>query len=93
MFIPFALLLYRRRGEDFLPRGRAFALPKWLGWGVNIAVVLVTPVLVTFFTFPPLLPVTGTNMSKSSSFGLLCMVQRNPADARLAAFWCEKKGA
>ncbi|KAJ9608977.1 hypothetical protein H2200_006748 [Cladophialophora chaetospira] len=62
-FIPFALLLYRRRSEDFLPRGRAFALPRWLGWTVNVAVTLVIPVLVTFFTFPPFLPVTGVNMN------------------------------
>ncbi len=67
-FIPFALLIWRRRSEEFLPHGRTFALPKWLGWIVNVAITLVIPVLVTFFTFPPFLPVTRENMSESSPF-------------------------
>lgn len=66
MFIPFTLLLYQRRSEEFLPRDRHFKLPSILGWVINVAVVLTIPVVVVFFTFPPLLPVNGKNMSKRS---------------------------
>ena len=67
------------RGRKMLPP-RPFVLPGPLGWMCNllgIAYVIVTTVL---FLFPPDLPVTGSNMSTSSSnlpfspsFGLSCL--------------------
>jgi choline transport protein len=70
------------RGRKMLPSSRPFKLPSLVGWTANlvrcpprgfvhlltmkigIAYVLVTTVL---FLFPPELPVTGSNMSKSAS--------------------------
>lgn len=55
------------RGRRMLPP-RAFTLPSWFAWPANligIAYVLVTTVL---FVFPPELPVTGSNMSRSFRF-------------------------
>jgi len=66
--IPMVLLIYQRRSSKFLPADRSLALPKWLGWIANIAVVLAIPVLVVFFAMPPFKPVTGTNMSMTPSF-------------------------
>ena len=67
MFIPFVLLIYHRRSEDFLPSDRTFKVPGLLGWAVNVFVVCIIPVLIVFFCFPPFLPVTGTSMSKCCS--------------------------
>ncbi|OCK76420.1 amino acid permease [Lepidopterella palustris CBS 459.81] len=50
------------QGRRKLPP-RAFVLPGWFGWFANllgIAYVIVTTVL---FVFPPVLPVTGSNMN------------------------------
>ncbi|KIW30667.1 uncharacterized protein PV07_06391 [Cladophialophora immunda] len=51
------------RGRKMLPASRPFILPNWLGWTCNligIAYVILTTVL---FMFPPVLPVTGSNMN------------------------------
>jgi choline transport protein len=44
---------------------RPFVLPNWLGWTVNLIGVCYTLVSTVFFLFPPVLPVTPSNMSKS----------------------------
>lgn len=59
--IPIAINLLR--GRKMLPATRAFVLPEWFGWTINIlgvAFVIVTTVL---FVFPPELPVSGSNMN------------------------------
>lgn len=61
--IPAALLIYRRRSEKYLPRNRAFPLPNWLGWTVNLWTMLGGVLVCVFFFLPPFLPVTGSNMS------------------------------
>jgi hypothetical protein len=51
------------RGRRMLPATRAFVLPEWFAWTINlmgVAFVIVTTVL---FVFPPALPVTGNNMN------------------------------
>lgn len=53
------------RGRKMLP-ARAFAMPNWLGWVANLLGLAYAIVTTVLFVFPPALPVTGTNMSKSS---------------------------
>lgn len=51
------------RGRKMLPATRAFILPEWFAWFANllgVAYVILTTVL---FVFPPVLPVTGSNMN------------------------------
>ncbi|KAF2216292.1 hypothetical protein CERZMDRAFT_64731 [Cercospora zeae-maydis SCOH1-5] len=57
------ILINCLRGRKQLPATRTFVLPEWLGWTANllgIAFVIVTTIL---FVFPPVLPVTGSNMN------------------------------
>lgn len=63
--IPAALLLWQRRSSQYLPPHRPFRLPSILGWVVNIATVIFALVVVVFYNFPVVLPVTGSNMSGS----------------------------
>ncbi|KAL2211538.1 amino acid transporter [Sarocladium strictum] len=58
--IPIALNLMSGRRK--LP-ARAFALPHWLGWTVNIIGVAYTLITTVLFLFPPSLPVDGTTMN------------------------------
>jgi choline transport protein len=62
--IPAALLMYRRRSKKVLPRKRAFKVPEAMGWACNIGTVVAAVIETVFFTFPTVLPVTGSNMSK-----------------------------
>lgn len=61
---PAAILLYRKRSHEFLPRNRAFRVPEVLGWVCNIGTVFGAVLETIFFTFPPALPVTGISMSR-----------------------------
>ncbi|KAK4085270.1 uncharacterized protein Triagg1_260 [Trichoderma aggressivum f. europaeum] len=61
--IPAALLIYRRRSQKVLPRKRAFKVPEILGWACNIGTVIAAAIETVFFTFPSVLPVTGSNMN------------------------------
>ncbi|KAL7933052.1 amino acid transporter [Trichoderma chlorosporum] len=61
--IPAALLIYRRRSEKVLPRKRAFKVPEIMGWACNIGTVVAAVIETVFFTFPSVLPVTGSNMN------------------------------
>lgn len=65
--MPAALVVYRKRSEEYLPKDRAFALPDWFGWVVNVWAVCMPSLLCIFFLFPSFLPVTVTNMSESKS--------------------------
>lgn len=60
---PAALLLYRRRSVVWLPSTRSFKLG-WFGWIANVLTLVYAFVVLVFFSFPPVLPVTGLNMSK-----------------------------
>ncbi|KAK1238256.1 hypothetical protein MKX08_002835 [Trichoderma sp. CBMAI-0020] len=62
--MPTILLIYRQRSEEFLPRDRTFRLRAWIGWLVNIWVLIVTSTSMPFFFLPPFLPVSASTMSK-----------------------------
>ena len=61
---PAALLIYRLRSDKWLPRDRQFKLPSLVGWVSNITTVAFALLVLVFYTFPTVLPVTGSNMSK-----------------------------
>jgi choline transport protein len=63
--IPAALLMYRKRSEMWLPRDRSFRLPSVAGWSVNAITIAFAILVLIFYDFPTVLPVTGSNMSKS----------------------------
>ncbi|OQV10176.1 hypothetical protein CLAIMM_14211 [Cladophialophora immunda] len=65
--IPIALLLYRKRDSRYLPKSRSFALPRGLGFAINVLAVLFTSVTTIFFCFPLLLPVTASSMNYTSA--------------------------
>jgi choline transport protein len=58
--IPVALNLATLRRK--LPE-RAFRLPSWLGWSVNIIGLVYTIITTVLFLFPPALPVSGSTMN------------------------------
>jgi choline transport protein len=71
--IPAAVLMYRKRSERWLPRNRAFRLPSVAGWTVN-AVTIGFSILITIsYNIPTVVPVTGSNMSKSYGISNLFM--------------------
>lgn len=61
---PAALLMYRMRSEEWLPASRSFRLPSWVGWTANAITVGFALLVLIFYDFPPVVPVTGSNMSK-----------------------------
>ena len=70
--IPIALLLAGGRSQ--LPE-RAFTLPGWLGWTVNIIGLVYTIVTTVLFLFPPALPVDGTTMNYCVvAFGIIIVI-------------------
>lgn len=69
--IPAALLVYRRRSPGVLPVNRPFRLPSPVGWAANVCAVSFAIVVVVFYNFPVVLPVTGSNMS---AFFLPCPI-------------------
>ncbi|KAJ5885011.1 hypothetical protein N7495_009521 [Penicillium taxi] len=50
------------RGRKTLP-DRAFTLPNWFGWIINIISLVYIVLTTVLFLFPPDLPVTGSNMN------------------------------
>ncbi|KAJ5456916.1 hypothetical protein N7530_012190 [Penicillium desertorum] len=60
--IPAALLMYRKRSEMWLPRDRSFRLPSVAGWSVNAITIAFAILVLIFYDFPTVLPVTGSNM-------------------------------
>ncbi|EHK50820.1 hypothetical protein TRIATDRAFT_54405 [Trichoderma atroviride IMI 206040] len=61
--MPTILLIYRQRSEEFLPRDRTFRLRGWIGWLVNIWVIVVISTSMAFFFLPPFLPVSASTMN------------------------------
>jgi choline transport protein len=64
--MPTALLMYRGRSNQFLPRTRSFKLGPF-GWVANALTVIMAFIAVIFFNFPTVMPVTSSNMSKLPS--------------------------
>lgn len=64
--IPCAMLLAQKRNENVLPSTRQFKVPAWLGWAANLTVVGFAIIEVIFFSFPTILPVTGSSMNYTS---------------------------
>lgn len=62
--IPATLLLYCNRSSKFLPASRSFRLGIF-GWVANFVTVAFAILVLVFYDFPPVVPVTGGNMSKS----------------------------
>ena len=65
--MPAALLIYRRRSEEVLPRTRYFRVPNAVGFIANWVCVLWTVITTVFYLFPSVRPVTTSNMSKSTA--------------------------
>ncbi|CAG7949885.1 unnamed protein product [Penicillium nalgiovense] len=65
--IPAALLMYRKRSEMWLPRDRSFRLPSVAGWSVNAITIAFAILVLVFYDFPAVLPVTGSNMNYTSA--------------------------
>ena len=61
---PALLLLYRRRASDWLPESRKFRLPAVVGWAANLTTVCFAILVLIFYNFPTVMPVTGSNMSE-----------------------------
>lgn len=62
---PAALLMMRRRSSKWLPESRTFKVPSALGWAANLTTVAFAILVLIFYDFPTIIPVTGTSMSKS----------------------------
>ncbi|KAL9122703.1 MAG: hypothetical protein Q9187_000741 [Circinaria calcarea] len=60
---PAALLMWQRRAPQFLPRKGRYNLGK-AGWLVNSIVIGWTCLVLVFYSFPTVKPVTAGNMSK-----------------------------
>ncbi|KAB8238978.1 amino acid/polyamine transporter I [Aspergillus alliaceus] len=64
---PAALLLYRCRSATWLPVSRTFRLPNIVGWGANLITVCFAILVLVFYDFPTVRPVTGSNMNYTSA--------------------------
>jgi choline transport protein len=64
--IPAALLLARKRSSQFLPGRRAFRMPGMIGWIANLVTIAFAVIVMIFYNFPIVMPVTSSNMSKYS---------------------------
>ncbi|KAL4749594.1 hypothetical protein BDW72DRAFT_214010 [Aspergillus terricola var. indicus] len=72
---PALLLLYRRRANDWLPESRKFRLPGVVGWVANLTTVCFAILVLIFYNFPTVMPVTGSNMNYSSAvLGVMAVV-------------------
>lgn len=61
---PAALLMYRKRSEFWLPRDRYFRMPGIVGWTANSVTIGFAILVLIFYDFPNVMPVTGSNMSR-----------------------------
>ncbi|BCS25253.1 uncharacterized protein APUU_41697S [Aspergillus puulaauensis] len=72
---PALLLLYRGRASSWLPESRKFRLPGPVGWTANLTTVCLAVVVLVFYNFPTVMPVTGSNMNYSSAvLGVMAIV-------------------
>lgn len=63
---PVVLLMMRKRSPKWLPSTRSFKVPAVLGWAANLITVGFAILVLVFYNFPTVIPVTGTSMSKWS---------------------------
>ncbi|KAE8337813.1 hypothetical protein BDV24DRAFT_154083 [Aspergillus arachidicola] len=72
---PAALLLYRCRSAIWLPDPRPFRLPSPVGWGANLITVCFAVLVLIFYNFPTVIPVTGSNMNYTPAvLGVMAIV-------------------
>ncbi|KAL4907150.1 hypothetical protein BDW74DRAFT_189707 [Aspergillus multicolor] len=72
---PAALLLYRRRASRWLPESRKFRVPGVAGWIANATTVCFALLVLVFYNFPTVMPVTGSDMNYSSAvLGVMAIV-------------------
>lgn len=62
---PAALLMMRERSARWLPETRSFRVPSAVGWAANLTTMIFAAVILVFYDFPTVLPVTGSSMSES----------------------------
>ncbi|KAB8342943.1 hypothetical protein FH972_022539 [Carpinus fangiana] len=63
------------QGRSRLPESRAFKLPGWLGWAVNLIGIVYVIVTTVLFVFPPAIPVTGSSMNYCiAAFGVVLVI-------------------
>lgn len=77
---PAVLLMMRRRSAKWLPESRSFKLPSIVGWVANVTTVAFAVLVLIFYDFPTVIPVTGTSMSKTPSIRLSDVVWLTPGD-------------
>lgn len=61
---PAVLLMMRKRSSKWLPDSRSFRMPAIVGWAANLTTVGFAILVLIFYDFPTVIPVTGTSMSK-----------------------------
>ena len=61
---PAALLMMRKRSPKWLPGSRSFKVPAFVGWAANLTTVGFAMLVLIFYDFPTVIPVTGTSMSE-----------------------------
>lgn len=61
---PAVLLMMRKRSSRWLPDLRSFRMPAIVGWAANLTTVGFAILVLIFYDFPTVIPVTGTSMSK-----------------------------
>lgn len=57
--------MMRKRSPKWLPESRSFKVPSVLGWAANLTTVAFAILVLIFYDFPTVIPVTGTSMSQS----------------------------
>jgi choline transport protein len=65
---PAVLLMMRKRSSKWLPDSRSFRMPAVVGWAANLTTVSFAILVLIFYDFPTVIPVTGTSMSKSHRY-------------------------
>ncbi|GAB1201091.1 hypothetical protein APSETT444_010478 [Aspergillus pseudonomiae] len=69
---PAVMLLYRCRSAIWLPDVRPFRLPSPVGWAANLTTVCFAVLVLIFYDFPTVMPVTGSNMSEFDYYLFSC---------------------
>jgi hypothetical protein len=61
---PAVLLMMRKRSPKWLPESRTFKMPSVLGWAANVTTAVFAIIVLIFYDFPTVIPVTGASMSE-----------------------------
>ena len=61
---PAVLLIMRKRSPKWLPESRTFKMPSVLGWAANVTTAVFAIIVLIFYDFPTVIPVTGVSMSE-----------------------------